>query len=928
MNGSRNTNSNAITTIGNVYINTPGIAAANPGSLYVNRVNPDTADVRIGSDATNLYFRTQFPSAAQITGYPSLQFYKWTNANYVEYNGNDFFPSPTNTLNLGLSTNHWNNFYTNTINSDSTRLRIGDISSGITVFSSGGADSNIDTEIRANGNRRLALNSTGQTGANQYLYWDGSAAFAYPLSASLGVTANPWANLYVNQVNPATFTPSPGSTRYATYDSSAEGIVYLPNPGLAGTYSIYIQLVGGGGGAGPVGGGGGGAFTGVAITGVAVGTRYDYVCGGGGATSTTSGNVSSIYFPSLFLQYAANPGGAAGSGSGGTGGNAQSVGGNIVSAVRGGNGSSSAGGLGGLAGATYLGRGGNPANGVGVAGYISIDTVFVPTPITVNNTLTGTTRLDQLLIKPGLGGGIGLLANSDQIVFGTNGSLNTGKYLYWNGSDLGPSLTNTTDLGAPAYRWDNLYVNTINPNGTNTSIGGTTGFTVQAGATVLLQKNSGANQIGFGTGSGGSYNAIWNGGTFFPSVTNQGALGAANATWSNIWVNAINPTSITLGNYTIVDSSTPATGSYTLQVGYTYTISAILVGAGGGGVHWLNYTPVSNAGGGSGAYINRNITGVAGGTVITWTIGDRVGGNNGESPSSLYTNSAAASGYKGGNTDVNIIGYQLMAAAGGNGGIARAVRVSNIDPWTDGTPSGGNGGSPIYVSGVTGNTGGVSSFGYPSGASGGVSVYGGYGFGGDANGGNSGYGYVKIIAIPTTTTPITNRLLGNTQIDSSIYTTTNMSILAVNTSTNNITGLNIGSSFILPIGNTGLGSAAYKFTALGANVLYTNPPIIILLAAKAGGYTGSHTIDMSVLARGFWLVHAYGDQNVGDMLAMFSITIPISTSGILLGGAMQLNASVNTSVDPTNQKNFIVNLGSVVTSVAWQVYARPIMYTQ
>jgi hypothetical protein len=144
-----------------------------------------------------------------------------------------------------------------------------------------------------------------------------------------------------------------------------------------------------------------------------------------------------------------------------------------------------------LAGATYLGRGGTPPNGVGAAGYVSIDTVFVPTPITVNNDLSGATLLDPLLIQPDFGGGMGLFANRAQISFGVNSSLISGKYLYWNGSDLGPSLTNTTDLGAPNYRWDNLYVNTINPNGTNTSIGGTTGFTVQAGATVLLQKNSG-----------------------------------------------------------------------------------------------------------------------------------------------------------------------------------------------------------------------------------------------------------------------------------------------------------------------------------------------------------------------------------------------------------------------------------------------------
>jgi hypothetical protein len=434
-------------------------------------------------------------------------------------------------------------------------------------------------------------------------------------------------DVYLNRINPTTYTPTPGSTRYATYVSSASGTGYLPDPGIPGTYSIYIQLVGGGGGASAGFGGGGGAFTGVAITGVATGTRYDYVCGGGGATST-AGITTSIYFPTLFLpMYVANRGDRAAE-SAGTGGTAQTLGGNIVGVSGGDDGTNLIGGLGGLAGATYLGRGGAPPNSVGVAGYLSIDTEFVPTPITVNNDLSGTTFLNQLLIKPNfISGSVGILTSASQILFGVPRSLNTGQYLFWNGNSLGPQLTNTTDLGLAGYRWNNLYVNTINPDGTslslvgttgftiggsaagagnliqannnqrfvigstnnsnapnyvywdgvrlfpypaaagtpvplggyslgaadtpwanlytttinpngvNTSIGGTTGFTAQPGGTVLLQKNSGANQIGFGTGSGGSLSAIWDGNIFFPSTTNSGGLGASGDRWQNGFIN-------------------------------------------------------------------------------------------------------------------------------------------------------------------------------------------------------------------------------------------------------------------------------------------------------------------------------------------------------------------------------------------------------
>jgi hypothetical protein len=695
--GRGNENDLAINVLGNVNINgnDPSGAALyvdgmdNPADLalnvdgvttlqethatdvYLNKINPDGADVRVGTDTVNLILRTNQPSAAQLVGFPSMRFYRGGLGGYVEFDGTDFFPSPTNTLNLGSAGNHWN-------------------------------------------------------------------------------------NLYVNQVNPTTFTPSPGSTRYATYDSSASGIAYLPDPGLAGTYSLYIQLVGGGGGASAGYGGGGGAFTGVAITGVAVGTRYDYVCGGGGDAST-NGVTTSITFPSLSPStYQANRGEGGAVGSGGAGGTAQALGGNIVGVSGGDYGTNLIGGLGGLAGATYLGEGGDPANGVGVAGYVSIDTVFVPTPITVNNDLSGATLLDQLLIKPGFGGGTGLLANSAQIVFGTNGSLNTGQYLYWNGSDLGPSLTNTTDLGAPGYRWDNLYVNNtytniINKDRNDLLIGNNA-----TNGNLVVQTNGDTTRLigypyldlktGYG-GSGIRIDGLNNPSSVVPITGDYPiSLGSSAIPWSTLWANAINPGTVSEPDY-VMESSTPGSGSYTLPEGFTYTVTVIAVGGGGGGIHWVNYTPVYSAGGGSGAYITGTKTGVPGGTLISWTIGAPGANNNAASPPTGIIRAG-----NGGTSQVTIPALLVgFVTEGGQGGA--------VSPAAAGGGGGGGRGSEraTTVSGINGNSGGTG-VDPPNTAAGAPSVYNGYGAGGDGFGTNATNGYVRIVATDTSGPAITYNL--------------------------------------------------------------------------------------------------------------------------------------------------------------------------
>lgn len=769
VNGSRNTNSNAITTVGNVYINTPGISASNPGALYVNRVNPDTSDVRFGSDATNLTIRTNNASAAQLVGYPSTRFYRGGLGGYVEFNGTDFFPSPTNTLNLGLSTNHWNNLYTNTINSDGSSVSIGG-TYGLRInpaYILPWTVSSVEL-VCVTSNQPVVINGQG----TRTLFGLNTVQALTNSTTDLGAPNYYWSNIYVNQVNPTTYTPSPGSTRYVTYDSSASGIGYLPNPGLPGTYNLYIQLVGGGGGAQDIYGGGGGAFTGIAITGVAPGAQYIYECGGGGAgivppaAAAANGTRSYIAIPSQTISYEAFPGRGGSFGSGGAGGTAQTLGGNIVGVSGGSDGGTVfvPGGFGGLAGATYLGQGGTPPRGAGAAGYVSIDTVFVPTPITVNNDLSGITLLDELMIKPGFGGGIGLIANRPQILFGVNGSLNTGQYMFWNGASLGPSLTNTTDLGAPLYHWNNLYTNTINKDRTDLLIGDA----ATTGNLVVRTSGSTTQVIGYPyldlktgyTGGGIRIDGLSTPASVIPftgTAPNNSplSLGSVANPWNTLWANAINPGTAGVPDITIVDSSTPGTGSYTLPSGFTYTISVIAVGAGGGGVHWNAYYPGNSAGGGSGGYITGTKTGVPGGTVISWIIGGA--GINNNIPNPAVPSPAAAAGGSGNGSAAFIGSLATFAGNGSGGGYITAKYIESYGIWAPAQWIGGYAGtysttgSPTTFSGINGNTGEARFDGPPSYpfAYGGPSVYGGYGLGGDGGGGNGTNGYVRIVATDT-----------------------------------------------------------------------------------------------------------------------------------------------------------------------------------
>jgi len=592
VNGSANTNSNAITTIGNVYIKSPGIAAANPGALYVNRVNPDTSDVRFGSDATNFTIRTNNASAAQLIGYPSTRFYRGGNGNYVEFNGTDFFPSPTNTLNLGLSTNHWNNFYTNTINSDGSDVSIGG-TYGLRINPNliGGVG------LIANTNQ-LIFGVPTSISTGQYVFWNGnSLGPQITNTADLGLNFYRWNNLFVNNINPQ------GSS---------------------------LSLVG--------------------TTGFTIG------------------------------------GSAAGAG-------------NLIQAN-----------------------------------------------------------------------------NNQRFVIGSTNNSNAPNYVYWDGVRLFPypAAFGTPvplggySLGAADTPWANLYTQNINRDRTDLLIGNNS-----SNGKLVLRTNGSTTQVigspqldlktGY-TGGGIRINGLLNPSSVVP-ITGDApynypvSLGSSVTPWSSLWANAINPGTLGVPDY-VYESSTPGSGSHKLAEGFTYTVTVTIVGGGGGGVHWNAYYPTNSAAGGSGAYISGTKTGVPGGTVISWTIGGVGANNNVAMPSPPPT--AVALGGVGGASSVDVGTLATFIGYAGTRGIVTASYSSILGVWVPAEWIGGNGGtyettgSPTTVSGINGNNGvasGVPPFATPTPAK-----YSTYGIGGGGDGENGSDGYVRIVATETSGPQITYNL--------------------------------------------------------------------------------------------------------------------------------------------------------------------------
>ena len=458
-----------------------------------------------------------------------------------------------------------------------------------------------------------------------------------------------------------------------------------------------------------------------------------------------------------------------------------------------------------------------------------------------------------------------VLIGKPQLILGTSGSINT---VAFNGGNLTGLPGNTLDLGTTGgYNWRNLYVNGINPNGVRTTIGGTTnGLIVDASASASGTVLIGTPQVILGA-SGSANTVAFNGGNLTPFPTNTVDLGTTGGyNWRNLYVNGINPTTITPAAITVINSNSPGSGSYTLPYGNTYTIAVIGVGGGGGGGGWSDYaTYPNNAGGGSGAYVTYTVSAVSGGTLLQWTIGA-----GGARAIGVTGNDWTAS--NGANSTISIGATTLNV---GGGGLAQGL-------WAAGFAraySGGGGTQGVGGASLNGNPGTTGTAPSNNGL-GGASVYPPYGYGGAVSDLQGANGYVRIIATPTPIS-ITNDLSGITRINS-LYNPTVQS----------------------PI-----------------HIGYSDIP---LLTPTAGGYTGEQAIYLFNLSTiGYWLIYSYsGGISSGDALARFSMIIYIVNGQIVGGGCMQLNGFVNVTVKPNDTVNLYLELGGTVTSDTYGVSAK------
>ena len=153
-------------------------------------------------------------------------------------------------------------------------------------------------------------------------------------------------------------------------------------------------------------------------------------------------------------------------------------------------------------------------------------------PLDLNLTIGGATGFTFGRFAASTDAGAAIQANNGQ-PFAIGSAYYTGNrpnYILWDGESLFPlrDLSNPVpvggyNLGTGRYIWNNLYTSAINPNGSNVTIGGTTGLAVQKG-------------------SGGLYTAVWDGLNFFPSNSSyQAGLGTSANVWGNLYVYAINP---------------------------------------------------------------------------------------------------------------------------------------------------------------------------------------------------------------------------------------------------------------------------------------------------------------------------------------------------------------------------------------------------
>jgi len=194
--------------------------------LYVNRINPDGATLGIGG-VGGLVIDASFQPVPALPAYTGIV----SNGSegillgngmisnvYMGWDGQQLFPTVTNSVTIGNANYTWSNLYVGGINPQGVNTTIGGIT-GITIkvkrgFGPGNEpnDSNYGSIIEANNNKRIVLRSTFQpdgSGGTPYdIFWNGKSLFPYsPTTSNLPPAGgfslgeeHAWENLYVNNI--------------------------------------------------------------------------------------------------------------------------------------------------------------------------------------------------------------------------------------------------------------------------------------------------------------------------------------------------------------------------------------------------------------------------------------------------------------------------------------------------------------------------------------------------------------------------------------------------------------------------------------------------------------------------------------------------------------------------------------------------------
>lgn len=316
------------------------------------------------------------------------------------------------------------------------------------------------------------------------------------LGANLGLTTNRWNKLYSSNVDTSGINPtSIASTTSQTVtlldvSSSASGTVLVPsNPFAGSTYQVTVQMYGGGGG----------------------GANYNAANGGGGGSGALINFSAVSIVPGTLITYTVGAGGAGGVLSGTPGGDT------ILTMIISGT-SYTFTSYGGLAGLRAPGASG------GTGGLTGISPAY-PSAVTTNG-------------------------NAGSVP--TGGGAPPGSVPYGNGGNGGDSGTPSGQSGT-AGRVRITYIvttgilpitNLLNtPSGSITQIGTTGGLEIipnYANGPMILP-TAGQLQLGHGNTVYDNKFIAYDGSGLAPSITNVMNLGTSTSSWSNLYVNNINP---------------------------------------------------------------------------------------------------------------------------------------------------------------------------------------------------------------------------------------------------------------------------------------------------------------------------------------------------------------------------------------------------